>query len=247
MRRLAIRDARELLKQLGPVAEKVVLVGGQAVNFWAEYYGDRAPALAENAPYTSKDIDFAGGPQDVEAIAARVRGRAWLTPPFDPSPNAGVVSFPGPSGEEQQIDILRVVHGLNLTEVDALARPIEETSDGTTVRFRVMHPVHCLESRASNVAELPDYNTPQAVNQLRASVICAREFLREILAAGATRATLDLNERIYKFRRYNSAAAVVLRDHQVDVFEAVINEEGLPEEFRAIRYPQMRADLGLAP
>jgi hypothetical protein len=77
-----------------------VLVGGQAVNFWAEYYMSRAPELAAHAPYTSKDIDFAGGPEQVESMAARVHGRHWLTPPFDPSPHAGVVIFPAPSGEE---------------------------------------------------------------------------------------------------------------------------------------------------
>jgi len=187
MRRLAVRDARELLRQLGPVAEQVVLVGGQAVNFWAERYLARVPELAAYAPYTSKDIDFTGGPAEVEEIAQRVHGRYSITPPFNPSPNAGVVFFPAPSGEEQPIDVLRAVFGLDMKEVDALARPFEENDGNGVIRFRVMHPAHCLESRACKVAALPGYNTPEAINQLWASVFCAREFLREILDAGEVR------------------------------------------------------------
>jgi hypothetical protein len=102
-----------------------------------------------------------------------------------------------------------------------------------------------MESRARNVAELPGHDTPVAVNQLRASVICAREFLREVLDAGKLRAVLDLNERIYRFRRYKPAAGKVLLDHQVDLFDAALCDPRLPEKFWTIRYPQMRRDLGM--
>ncbi len=37
-----------------------LLIGGQAVNFWAGLYADREPALNELRPFTSEDIDFKG-------------------------------------------------------------------------------------------------------------------------------------------------------------------------------------------
>lgn len=36
------------------------LVGGQALNLWAERYSAAAPELDSYGPYTSKDVDFFG-------------------------------------------------------------------------------------------------------------------------------------------------------------------------------------------
>ena len=41
----------------------VVLVGGQALNYWVDRYRDRAPELEAEWPFTSEDVDFYGGPK----------------------------------------------------------------------------------------------------------------------------------------------------------------------------------------
>ena len=46
-----------------------VLIGGQAVNCWAERYLATTPELEKVQPFTSEDIDFKGGRDDVNAIA----------------------------------------------------------------------------------------------------------------------------------------------------------------------------------
>lgn len=57
-----------------------LLIGGQAVNFWAGLYAVRESALAELKPFTSEDIDFKGDRSDVEHIAAqpKLRGVGFL-------------------------------------------------------------------------------------------------------------------------------------------------------------------------
>ena len=55
--RLAFADVKPILSRLERIADSVVLVGGQAVNFWAEIYAPRVPAIDREAPFTSKDID----------------------------------------------------------------------------------------------------------------------------------------------------------------------------------------------
>ena len=57
-------------------AGEFVLVGGQAVNFWAGMYEHVTPELADNGPYTSKDIDFAGSKEVVKECAVRLGGTA---------------------------------------------------------------------------------------------------------------------------------------------------------------------------
>lgn len=66
-----------LLDKLRPAASDIVLIGGQALNFWAERYSS-APELARGAPYTSKDIDFYGQQEHVTRCAQVLGGEAVL-------------------------------------------------------------------------------------------------------------------------------------------------------------------------
>jgi hypothetical protein len=76
---------RVVLQQLEPARDNIVLIGGQALNLWAERYSDRAADLAAAAPFTSKDIDFCGTAQDVNNVrclsAARISSLAQMSEP----------------------------------------------------------------------------------------------------------------------------------------------------------------------
>ncbi|MHB8878784.1 MAG: hypothetical protein ACYC8T_34215 [Myxococcaceae bacterium] len=60
------------------MTDAIVLVGGQAVNFWADYYAKTDPVLAGRQPFTSKDIDFRGNQKAVESCAERLGRRALV-------------------------------------------------------------------------------------------------------------------------------------------------------------------------
>lgn len=55
-----------------------LLIGGQAVNYWADRYLADEPDLRQCAPFTSEDIDFHGNRDDVRRIAEQLS----LTPVF---------------------------------------------------------------------------------------------------------------------------------------------------------------------
>ena len=74
---LAPTVVRALLDKLRPAASDIVLIGGQALNFWAERYGS-VSELARGAPYTSKDIDFYGQQEHVTRCAQMLGGEAVL-------------------------------------------------------------------------------------------------------------------------------------------------------------------------
>jgi hypothetical protein len=233
-------ETRQVLRKLGDLTEEIVLVGGQALAFWAEHYSAR---FALSGPVNSKDIDF-GGHRDAAAIAAaRLNGTCMTAEPFDPSPNSGLVEFKDPGGHQRRIDFLRQVYGLDLEEVFDMAIGVDAPDQNETTFFRVMHPVHCLESRISNVGGLPGYQTELALAQAHASILCAREYLRDRLDEGAVRPVLRLNERIYRFAYYNDHACTVLKKYGIDAFDAVLVDDRLPEAFRTKRYPQMRSSL----
>lgn len=245
MERLAYRDAERILAQLGQLPGTVVLVGGQALNFWAERYLGRAPALAAEAPFTSKDIDFCGGPEAVEQAAGRLGGRAQLNQdPFSEQPNTGLVEFEDADGDCHRIDFLRQPLGLDQREVLRLKFPVRvRDASGRELRFFVLPPHLCLESRVHNTDSLARYRDEHGLSQLRAAIVCAREYVRELLDRDSVKAARKLNERCFRFSRYNDGAQRVFERHRIETFEGVLVDERLGEKFVSTRYPQMRAEV----
>lgn len=244
---LAFSDVKPILSRLERIADSVVLVGGQAVNFWAELYASRVPAINRQAPFTSKDIDFCGDVSAVRICADRLGGTSRIATIDDHTPNTGVVTFLDEAGAERTIDFVDAPFGLDAKEVRRLAVPAEIVdSSGKAIGrpFLIMHPVHVMESRVLNTMALPGYDSPPALKQLRVSVVCAREFIRHLVESDHVRAALRLNERVFTFALSNRHGRLVDARHGVDPFEAVVaDDERLPARFREARYPQMQREL----
>lgn len=242
---LSYKEIRSFLQKLGTELERIILVGGQAVNFWSEQYLERVPALQAEAPYASKDIDFAGDQRAVRACAARLGGQALLPQPFEPTPNSGIVVFVDDAGSQWTIDFLAVVAGVNDDRLKNMAIPAElENEDGSMsgIELRVMHPLLCLKSRTYNVINLPGYQTPHALKQFRASVFCMREFLIDMLNDGYVREVLELHEQIF-WHAWTKDGIKAAHLGGAEPFSAIVLDPRLPEKFRTVRYPQMKALL----
>ena len=56
-------------------AEKPILVGGQAVNLWAEHYASAIPALDPLRPFMSKDADIFGDRAMADRLAVATNWR----------------------------------------------------------------------------------------------------------------------------------------------------------------------------
>jgi hypothetical protein len=62
----SLRQFSEIFKIRDSNGQPYILIGGQAVNYWAEHYLSAEPQLAKLQPFTSEDIDFKGGHADVQ-------------------------------------------------------------------------------------------------------------------------------------------------------------------------------------
>lgn len=239
---LSYEHTATVLKKLANLEHPIVLVGGQAVNFWANFYEDRAPQLADHAPYTSKDIDFIGSHDAVRECAKRLGGTPKLATLDDMNtPSTGLVLFVDENSHTRQIDFLGCVAGLDNDEVldTAASATIDDEQGAPIASFLVMNPMLCLRSRAHNVARLDGYQTPHAKNQLRAAIICAKQFAIDQLPSDPV-ATLKCNEVFVKIAQYGAGVEVFTR-YQIDVLEAVVDAPGLPEKFYSERLPRARA------
>lgn len=253
---LSARDVLALLARLGDVAEQVVLVGGQAVNVWSEFYvaQGRADELIPDAPFVSKDIDFCASRATVQVVAARLpTGRAKFANLDEATPQVGLVQFIDEAGQQRQIDFLGAPFGMETKAITDASVPLDVLdAQGcpTGHRFRVMHPVDCMESRVHNVVGLAHaYDSLHGRKQLRASIVCAREALKDILDMPATesfnpvRAALDLNERIFDLCLRDRHGRVVHARTGIDPFDAVLADPRLGEGFTTTRFPQVCARL----
>jgi hypothetical protein len=240
---LSFHDTEALLVRLGETATRIVVVGGQAVNFWASYYEDRVAELKAAGPFTSKDVDVCAGSRDLETMAQRLGGTARMAGFDDHPPQVGTITFVDGQGTTRVIDVMTALTGLKSKDVHDTSVLIDYTTDvGVQLAFRVMHPVLVLESRAHNVLASAKYQTSHGIGQLRASVHCAREFLKD-LSAKDPKKTLKWNERVFRFR-IGDVGKQIATTYGIDSFDAIACGPELPQLFHDRRYPQMQAIVG---
>ncbi len=248
---LAYEEVQRILTQLEPLtaSRAIVLVGGQAVAFWTRFLQERSSEIAALAPLASKDIDFEGSARAVQRTAELLAGQIRLAKMDDNSPNTGIVLFVDADGIEREIDFIDQPLGLRARDIRDTAVRLLVSGDqtGREIPVWVMHPERCMESRIYNAQILRKTGT-LAMRQLRASVICAREWSRYLLdtdpSRETVRAVLRINERIFR----KCLSDLHFRDAQVGLeirpFAAVLaDHRALPAQFRERRYPQMRKQL----
>jgi hypothetical protein len=217
-------------------SDDIVLVGGQAVMFWAHYYG-----IIEEVASLTGDIDYFGQRADVEDADQKLANfthETHLADWDDSSPNSGLilVEVPGHQGKVR-IDFLWGVQGLS--GADMRERAVRASIPGVSKPIQVLHPLMCLESKISNLGSLPAKRTPESIEQARLSVSVVRLLLEHMLADKRERDVLKLVERV---------ASVATSDSShysfavcgVDVLQAIPVNNFSSLEFKTIRWLQMQ-------
>lgn len=230
-------DAALLIRETR--SESTVLIGGQAVAFWIQYFGipARQPALTD-------DIDYLGTRADARRASARLKvPHALRIATFDDNtPNSAVLAvdlhdYPQPV----LIDYLAGIIGVDSKAIEKSAVVIEFEGEP----LRVLHPLQLLQSKIWNLYRLEQKRTPQGVEQARLAIEIAaafiertrttqRELLKAIEATGRFAATAPARfaAKTYGLDCLNAVPASVLR------------EGALPEKFLRIRWPQILAYAG---
>lgn len=173
--------------QIRPVLQvlsetKAVVIGGQAINLWAEHFAPDETHWADLRPFTSYDLDVLGSRNDVVHCARGLGTEAYFPSSGDNTVNTGKIVF-RLEGEDFEVDFLHTASGLSSAEVQELARNIE--FEGITLR--ILHPLHCLESKTVNLITLPqEAGDRQDLKHLRIAVVVLREYLRQQTLAGAS-------------------------------------------------------------
>ncbi|MDB6124224.1 MAG: hypothetical protein JWQ71_3217 [Pedosphaera sp.] len=173
--RLSLRHFTSVFSVRNKQGTPLVLIGGQAVNYWAELYSTKEPGLAKWQPFTSEDIDFQGTREDVGLIASQL----GLVPVFPRSVEmtalAGMIPFK--HGDlKSQIEVVSSVPGVpaKLLQQTALEATWEKH------QIRVIDPISLLYAKA-HLALKVSQKGRRDTDHLAIMVLCVRAFLGETL------------------------------------------------------------------
>ncbi len=232
---LSADDVKKILAICSP---RGLLVGGQALAFWADYLQVRLPATLASG--VTGDVDFIGDSALARALGERLGWKVWIPALDDATPQTGKVSHRLRDGRVKQVDFLSGVIGLNTKDVARRAVRLALSSVG---ELRVMHPVDVLDSRIQNLHVLPEKRTEAGIAQASLAVEVARAFLRQEIAAHGERAGLKLLERIAAIAADIASVRVFLL-HGIDPLAAVPLEDfRTTPALHRVRWPQIVAEV----
>lgn len=234
----------ELLAAL-PDGEDLLIVGGQALNFWAERFPD-CTDLEAHQPYASKDMDVFGKVAAARRFAKSIGGKVLERDPNNPVAFVEAVVALDEGDRQTSIDFLNYVLGTKPADVIKHAVEFEvpvpeddRQGDGRpdVIRFRVMHPLHVLQSRIANVEKLeagapPHSSTSNATpprprrRQANAAPIILREYVEDRLREGDRKEAQGTLLQLAYWLRHEGARSHlstdndplrILRDFEADV------------------------------
>jgi hypothetical protein len=233
---LTPEDVRLILRICSP---RGLLVGGQALAFWADHLQVERPVklVAE----VTADADFIGDSALAKDLARRLGWQLWIPALDDSTPQTGKVTQRTKSGEVKQVDFLSGVVGLTTKD---LARRAVELEIPTIGRLRVIHPIDVLDSRIQNLHLLPGKRTDAGIAQARLAVDVARAYIRHEVATRDERTGLKLLERVADIAGDIAAVRVFLL-HGIDPLTAVPLEDfRTTSALHKVRWPQIVAEVG---
>ncbi|MCR4304328.1 MAG: hypothetical protein NUV63_08935 [Gallionella sp.] len=229
----------ETLKQLlHAVSEDVVLIGGQALSFWVNYYSiDLSPHHIVGA--ISRDADFLGERKDVKHIADGVSGKTIYPSEHEMTAIAGQVVIRLDQNEYLNIDVIHRVVGIDANAVRK--RALQAEFDG--VSFRVMHPLDVLKSRIENLATLQDKQTPEGITQANLALQVANKFITTIADnIDGQKSALKAIEAVVNIAK-TSAGCKCARGFGIDFFQAIPKNAIKDEQFHQMRWPHLVKEL----
>ena len=233
---LTPEDVRKILSICSP---RGLLVGGQALAFWADHLRVERPASLVSG--VTADADFIGNSALAKDLARHLGWQLWIPALDDATPQTGKVTHRTKSGAVKQVDFLSGVVGLTTKDLARRAIELEVPNIG---HLRVIHPIDVLDSRIQNLHLLPEKRTDAGIAQARLGVDVVRAFIRQEVATRDERAGLKLLERVADIAGDMAAVRVFLL-YGVDPLNSVpLDDFRTTSALHKVRWPQIVAEVG---
>jgi hypothetical protein len=178
-RQTSFADYLDLLRVFDEQGAEALIVGGQAINFWAEAFEAEEPELKKYRPFTSADLDLhRPGLSTQRLLRAKAGNVERERDPFGKAFTIVSHTFliQSKEGRVLAVDDLKTVPGLRPNEVKKGALAVEFSG----VRLRVLNPIACLKAKFHNVGAI-DQHGRQDEKHVHILIPCVRAFLRRLV------------------------------------------------------------------
>jgi hypothetical protein len=230
---LSPAEVTRILKICSPEG---LLVGGQALAFWADHYQVRRPPDLESG--VTADADFIGDSELARRLGKQLGWTTWIPALDDATPQTGKVTRRLRNGTVKQVGFLAGVVGL--TTKDLSRRAVQVELPHAEV-LRVIHPIDVLDSRIQNLHALPEKRNRVGIAQAALATDVARACIRHTVTETGERAALKLLERVADIAAETAAVRVFLL-YGVDPLAAVPLEDfRTTSALHRVRWPQIVA------
>jgi hypothetical protein len=149
---VSVTDADTLLELIySKPTGRIVVVAGQAVNFWAYRYSADEPALAALRPFTSRDLDLLGSIANAYRLGEEAHARVEQPHKRKSGASPVVANISVATGNViRSVQFLRHVRGVTNSEITENAIPFRRGK--VTVYFA--DPITTLKAKLHNLVEL---------------------------------------------------------------------------------------------
>ncbi|HEY9268197.1 MAG TPA: hypothetical protein VIO39_01940 [Methylotenera sp.] len=167
-------DIPFLIDALNKTNGNPVLVGGQSLTFWIDYYSIPIPHIT--TPYLTQDADILGSVGDAQVVANLLGGKVKIADISDNTPNTAIVIYNAQDGRKLLIDFMGGLVGLDNDEINKTAVTLKYKDIGV---INILHPRLVLKSRIANLEVLPSKRNGNGVSQARLAVEVCKKFITE--------------------------------------------------------------------
>ena len=232
-----------------PEPEDAVLIGGQALNVWAEYYAGKDPSLNTHSPFFSHDIDFLGGRTTAEELHEVWKGKIIRPSEASSTPLIAKLEFKLDDGRRVTVDFLDEADGFASDSVRKEARATQNPYAEKTLK--VLHPMHCMASRIVNTYGALDRRSRQysshEIRRTQLAIKILNHYISDLFRAKEE----ALYDEAYRLIDYTAGFAIegpakrAYHMDGVDVLDAIPTDPqlGLSEAFLNERYPQIKGEV----
>lgn len=234
---------------IAALPDDTVLVGGQALAVWIDWYDiDMSKSLLVAA--VSQDADLLGGIPALDSILKAVNNskQVYRNTGKEVTALVGEICIPVSPHEVVMVDVIHRLAGMDAGKVRALAVRVQIGNNS----IKVMHPLHVLESRINNLFLLKSKRTDEGYEQARLALeVAGAHILDQVRQSSrpegdgerAARMSMRAVEHVVKIAT-SSAGRFAAKDERIDFLSALKVDEFDNEAFRTLRWPQIRQLLG---
>ncbi|MGV8934392.1 MAG: hypothetical protein ACOH1I_07200 [Gallionellaceae bacterium] len=231
-------DLPRFFHALQKAPNPAILVGGQSLTFWVDYFG--IPVPKTKTPYLTQDADVLATKHDARIIAAELNGTLAIPTMDDHTPNTAIVTYSTPDGRRLFVDFIGTLIGLSNEEIRKTAVELEHEKYGL---IRILHPSLVLKSRIVNLHRLQSKRDFNGIEQAHLAVLAAKAFYENYVALGMAGKNPDryLISRVQWLGELalSDAGIFVFTQWGIDVMKAASEKLITNQKFHSEHWPRL--------